>query len=70
MNVAELRAEFCRNGKSLGDVSKALGINRASLWRRLNGSVDFNRKEIVMLINFLCLDPDKIMYIFFDQKVA
>lgn len=55
-------------GKSIQEVADFLGINSATLYRKMNGESDFYREEIHKLCNFLNFeDPMKI---FFAEKVT
>lgn len=56
------------NGKTVQDVADFLGINPATLYRKMNGDSDFYRDEIQKLCGFLHIeDPMKI---FFAEKVT
>ncbi|WP_029502532.1 helix-turn-helix domain-containing protein [Lachnoclostridium phytofermentans] len=55
-------------GKTVQEVASFLGINPATLYRKMNGESDFYREEIQKLKEFLNLkDP---MEIFFAEKVT
>lgn len=61
--------EFCGKvrgkGFTLEKIAEYLGINPATLTRKLNGISDFTRNEIEMLRNKLSLSNEDIMLIFF-----
>ena len=61
--------EFCgrvrAKGFTLEKIAEYLGINPATLTRKLNGISDFTRNEIEMLRNKLSLSNEDIMLIFF-----
>lgn len=65
MNSNELKAQLVLNGKTTLDYSKALGISRSALYRKLKGRTDFSREEIQKTISFLELTSEKAMNIFF-----
>lgn len=54
-------------GLTLEKVARFLGINVATLSRKLNGRSDFNRNEIEMLRRKLALTADELQAIFFAQ---
>lgn len=59
----ELRAQMVRNGVSQEDLSKALGINTTTLWRKIKADGNFTRNEISIMIDYLNLkDPDSIFF--------
>ncbi len=55
-------------GKTIQEVADFLGINPATLYRKMNGESDFFREEIQKLSEFLMMDDP--MTIFFAEKVA
>ena len=70
MNINLLRGKIIEMGYNLKSFSKATGINLASLYRRLSGQVEFDRKEIDVISKVLCLDSDQLYDIFFARKVS
>lgn len=63
----EFRAEVVRNGMSLEDVAKAIGINYVSLHRKMNGTSDFYRGEIEKIVRLLNLSGEDVLRIFFAK---
>ena len=61
----EFKAEVVRRGMSLDDVAKAIGINPASLHRKMNGTSDFYRGEIEKIVKLLDLSGSDVIRIFF-----
>ena len=61
----EFKAEVVRRDKTLEDVARAIGIDIATLHRKMNGVSDFNRSEIEKVIKFLNLTNEEILRIFF-----
>jgi hypothetical protein len=49
----------------LEDVANELKINPVSLHRKMNGTSDFYRGEIELIINLLGLSGDDVIRIFF-----
>lgn len=66
----EFRAEVVRNGMSLEDVAKAIGINYVSLHRKMNGTSDFYRGEIEKIVRLLNLSGEDVLRIFFAKQLA
>ena len=66
----EFKAEVVRRGLTLDDVAKGIGIDIATLHRKMNGNGDFYRKEIESVVSLLCLSGDDVLRIFFADKVA
>ena len=51
--------------KTMRDVASAIGINEATLYRKVNGTSDFTRNEIQIIKQFLDLTSDEVESIFF-----
>ena len=62
----ELQAEMVRNCLTAEALSKKLGINIVTLYRKMNGETDFYRNEIVKIAEILHLNKKAICRIFFD----
>ncbi len=69
MNINDLRAEIARNNLSIPKLAKLIDMNKKTLYKRINGEVSFTQKEILAISRVLNLSPDKIMSIFFAEKV-
>lgn len=65
----EFRAEVVRNGMSLEDVAKAIGINYVSLHRKMNGTSDFYRGEIEKIVRLLNLSGEDVLRIFLQSNL-
>lgn len=52
--------------ETLGKVAEYLGINQATLTRKLNGESDFYRAEIQAIASMLDLSTDEVTEIFFS----
>lgn len=63
----EFKAEVIRRGMTLDNVADALGINPASLHRKMNGASDFYRGEIEKIIKTLHLSEEEVLRIFFAE---
>jgi len=70
MLVNEFKAEVVRNGMTLEEVSKAIGINRSTMSRRFNEPGEFTLSEIQKIRGILRLDGDQVLRIFFSHEVS
>ena len=70
MNINLLKAQIVLKGKKVSDVSKNLKISKSALYRKLSGKSDFTRGEICEIIDFLEIETDKAMEIFFRKYVS
>lgn len=59
----EFKAEVVRKGLTLAEVARELGLDPASLSRKINGNSDFYRGEIERIINFLNLSGEDVLRI-------
>ena len=65
MDQLRLKYEIKRKGYSIDDFCNALGINRTTFYRKVNGSSEFTQSEIKKAIDFLSLESP--MSIFFTD---
>ena len=64
----KFKALLVLKGFTVGMVAKELGVNEATLYRKMNGESDFYRNEIQTICDLLEIDnPGDI---FFTQKLA
>lgn len=66
----KFRAKVIENGYTLEEISKKIGINSTTLYRKMNGESDFTRSEIQMLRDLLGLDAKSADAIFFANELA
>ena len=59
----EFKAEVVRKGLTLAEVARELGLDPASLSRKINGNSDFYRGEIERIINLLNLSGEDVLRI-------
>lgn len=52
----KLQAVMLLKGKKIEDVSRVLGVNESTVYRKLNNDGDFSRAEIEKLVDFLEID--------------
>lgn len=63
----EFRAIMARKEVSSTELAKELGIDPATLSRKISGQSDFYRSEIEKICKFLSLTPEETLLIFFAQ---
>jgi hypothetical protein len=64
------RATVLMRGMKLEGVASELGINPATLYRKINGITEFTRMEIQLLRHTLKLSPGEADAIFFAKELA
>lgn len=70
MNGNELRAEMMRCGVSMKELSIILGIDRSTLYKKITGKTQFLQSEIAKITETLNLNSDRMIAIFFRNKVS
>jgi transcriptional regulator with XRE-family HTH domain len=70
MNSKALRAELILKGKKTDEIAIEIGISKSAFYRKLKGKSSFTQKEICKLGEALDISNDKIMEIFFAEKVS
>lgn len=65
----EFKAEVVRKGLTLSEVARKLGLDPASLSRKINGNSDFYRGEIERIINLLNLSGENVLRIFLPTNL-
>lgn len=69
-NIPELKAECARHGVTLEELASRIGVNNATLYRKMTGKSEFYRNELQVIRDVLCLNDDKFLLIFFDKKTC
>lgn len=64
----ELRATMARFGDRQEDLANALGVTSSALSAKINGSVDFKRNDIEMIIMRYGLTAEDAQRIFFASE--
>ena len=64
------KSKLSLHEKTMRDVASAIGINEATLYRKVNGTSDFTRNEIQIIKQFLDLTSDEVESIFFADWLA
>lgn len=70
VDTAKLRYYISIRGETISSFGNALGISKASLYRKMKRKTEFTREDIQKAISFLRLSSNEIMEIFFDEKVS
>ena len=70
MNVIALRQKLLEKHVRVKDLKVVLGISNSSLQRKLSGKTEFSRCEVKKIIDYLELQNDEAMFIFFNRKVS
>lgn len=76
MNSNALKARIMLLGKTIDDVVTELEkkhhvkISRETFYRKLKGTSDFNRKEILALSELLNMSDSDTLDIFFNDRVS
>ena len=70
MNTRALRLEILVQGRKLSDIAKAIGISKSSFGRKLKGETLFTQIEIVKIRDTLGITNEKVIEIFFNDKVS
>ena len=65
----KFRAMLARKEISVGEIAKALGIDPATLSRKISGQSDFYRNEIEKICQILELTPDETLQIFLPNDL-
>lgn len=67
MNVKKLKAFMALNEITINELAKQMQISKSAIFRKLNGTSEFNQGEIAYMARILKLTPQDIYDIFFDK---
>lgn len=75
MNSNELKIAIFEKGFKISEFICLLGkqgvlISRTAFYRKMKGITEFNRREMAAMRKILELEDDRMMKIFFSQKVS
>lgn len=65
----ELKAAMARYGDRQEDLANTLGLTASGLSVKVNGTVDFKRNEIELIMLRYNLNPEEVQRIFFANNV-
>lgn len=64
------KAKLKELNKSVPDIAAVIGVNQATLHRKMNGTSDFTRNEIQLIRYALGLTDEEMTNIFFAEHLA
>ena len=71
VNLNKLRGKIVENGLNIADLSKKIGIDKATFYRKLNGNGEnFSIREVNSMVRELNMKRDEAMDIFFDENIS
>ena len=70
MNVNELKAELARQNLTIPKLADLIHLSKKTLYSRMKGETSFTQVEISSIANALSLSKNRILEIFFNEKVA
>lgn len=70
MNSLEFKIAQIRAGVTKEDIAKALNVNIATIYRKINGDSDFTLTELKELKKILNLSNEDVDRIFFSEQLA
>ncbi len=71
VNVNKLKGKIVEQGKSIADLAAAMGIDRATLYRKLSHNGESMLvKDANLIVSILGLSAEDAVAIFFSQCVA
>lgn len=70
MNKAKLRGKMAEHNMTGSMLAEAIGLNRVTLYDKMNGHAEFKLAELYAIIKVLELSADDIFTIFFADEVA
>ncbi|WP_031513993.1 helix-turn-helix domain-containing protein [Desulfofalx alkaliphila] len=71
VNINKLKGKIVERGMSVGDLAKEIGVDRSTLYRKMNASGEpFTIREANLICKALKLSGQEAMAIFFSDCVA
>lgn len=70
MNTSDLYAEIARCGLTVPRLAEMIGLNKKTMYTRMQGKTAFRQPEIVKIAEVLHLNREKILSIFFADVVS
>lgn len=70
VNVDLLRSEIVKKGINVSEVAAQMGVDKATLYRRMADSGTFTIGEVEKLTSILDLSHEAAIHIFFTNEVA
>lgn len=69
-DAKKFKIALIKRDKSISDIAHLIGVNVATVYRKINGTSDFFRDEIQLISDYLELSVEEKEKIFFAQKVT
>lgn len=69
-NEKKFKAKLIENGLTISDIAKSIGVNEATIYRKMCGKSDFSRNEMSIIKDILVLNMDDFELIFFAKELA
>lgn len=69
-NEKKFRGVSAERGVKMRTIAESLGIDPATLYRKVKGNSDFTRAEIQEIVKLLSLSAEEVQEIFFSEKLA
>lgn len=69
-NRKKFHGQVIEKGFTLEEIANKIGVNPATLYRKMSGESDFSRKEIQDISAVLRLSDEDIMLIFFADELT
>lgn len=70
MNINDLKAEIARNNLTIPKLAEIIGLDKKTLYSRMNGESAFKQPEIAAISQTLNLSEESIIRIFFTDCVS
>ncbi|WP_277680354.1 helix-turn-helix domain-containing protein [Gracilibacillus dipsosauri] len=71
VNIMKLKGKIVERGMNVGQLAEKMGIDRATLYRRINNNGDsFTIREANQICEILDLSKEEAIAIFFKNEVA
>ena len=70
VNVDLLRVKIAERKTNVSEVAGRMGVDKATLYRRIADSSSFTIGEVVKIVEILKLSHDEAISIFFSHSVA
>lgn len=70
INIKMLKAEMLMKDIKIPILAEKIGIDKTTFYRKISGKSDFTISEIYKIIDELKISNEKIVDIFFNQKVS
>ena len=70
MNINELNVELVRKGLTIPKLAEKIGIGKKALYQKFKGITQFTLPEIRSICSVLNIQGERILEIFFNDKVA